>query len=69
MPRNSARKLSVKMTLDFALFRRQKRLLVDLHSQLPIRKRPLLEGIINLLDYIQNEAEKQYGREEVFGKA
>jgi len=56
-------------TVDWALLRKQKAVLVQIISDRGTKSAPrkALEGIVELLDDIQDRAERVLGKEQVFG--
>ena len=57
--------------MDWKLLRKQKRSLVDVTSNgssMTSKQKELLEGLINLIDAIQDEATEYLSEEIVFGK-
>jgi hypothetical protein len=66
-------KVQIVLDIDFALLRRQKESLVTLADRLKRRSEEkealeALDGIINLLDSIQDQAARQEGEVHVFGE-
>ncbi len=55
------------MTIDWALLREQKQMLFELMRDSPGDAR-LLDGLLTLLDEIQDLAAQQLGKETVFGE-
>ena len=58
--------------VDWKLLREQKRCLVDVVNDRAIvtaTQKEMLEGLINLLDAIQDEATEELSEETVFGKS
>ena len=65
------KKISVELDLDFKLLRKQKMLLIrDVLDSVstPENVQESLQGILGILDAIQDKASEELGEEEVFGK-
>jgi len=56
----------MNMTIDWALLREQKRMLFEIMRDSPGDAR-LLDGLLTLLDEIQDLAAQQLGKDAVFG--
>lgn len=64
-------KMRIDIDIDFPLLREQKSTLLEMQGELPSPKRfEVLEGILNLIDTIQDQAVDNYGvsEKEVFSR-